>query len=81
VAHNHPSGVLDPSPEDLALTKQLLQGVRVLGLPVLDHLILGDGNFQSLRQTTPLWQECPQENLGEERSSAHDYGGWASPTD
>jgi DNA repair protein RadC len=75
VAHNHPSGVLDPSPEDLALTKQLLQGGRVLCLPVLDHLILGDGKFQSLRQTTSLWQECPQENIGEERSSVHDYGG------
>ena len=72
VAHNHPSGVLDPSPDDLALTRQLLQGGRVLGLPVLDHLILGDGKFQSLRQTTSLWQEYPQETMGEERSSVHD---------
>jgi DNA repair protein RadC len=75
VAHNHPSGSLEPSPEDLALTKQLLQGGEVLGLPVLDHLILGDGRFQSLRQTTSLWQECPQENSGGDHSSIHERWG------
>jgi DNA repair protein RadC len=57
VAHNHPSGILDPSPEDLALTRQLLSGGRLLGIPVLDHLILGNGDHCSLRQTTGLWQE------------------------
>jgi DNA repair protein RadC len=61
VAHNHPSGNLEPSPEDLSLTRQLLSGAQVLGIPVLDHLILGNGDFRSLRQTTQLWQECPQE--------------------
>ncbi|GAB4384014.1 MAG: DNA repair protein RadC [Elainellaceae cyanobacterium] len=60
VAHNHPSGSVDPSPEDIALTRQLLAGAQVLGIPLLDHLILGDGNFCSLRQTTSLWQELPQ---------------------
>ena len=57
VAHNHPSGNLEPSPEDLALTRQLLQAGQILGIPVLDHLILGNGDFRSLRQTTTLWQE------------------------
>jgi DNA repair protein RadC len=57
VAHNHPSGILDPSPEDLALTRQLLAGGRLLGIPLLDHLILGNGDHCSLRQTTALWQE------------------------
>ncbi len=60
VAHNHPSGSLDPSPEDIHLTRQLLTGAQVLGIPVLDHLILGQGNYTSLRQTTSLWQEIPQ---------------------
>lgn len=76
VAHNHPSGALEPSPEDLALTKQLLQCGKILCVPVLDHLILGDGKFQSLRQTTSLWQECPQENTGEDHSSLHEPWGW-----
>lgn len=61
VAHNHPSGGLEPSPEDISLTRQLLNGAQFLGVPVLDHLILGNGDFRSLRQTTSLWQECPQE--------------------
>lgn len=55
VAHNHPSGNLDPSNEDLELTKQLLQGAKYLDLPILDHLILGNGNYQSLRQITDFW--------------------------
>lgn len=60
VAHNHPSSNLEPSAEDIALTRQLLAGARILGIPVLDHLILGNGNHVSLRQSTALWQECPQ---------------------
>lgn len=60
VAHNHPSGSTDPSPEDIALTRQLLAGAQLLGIPVLDHLILGNGSYVSLRQTTNLWQDYPQ---------------------
>jgi DNA repair protein RadC len=60
VAHNHPSGNLEPSPEDIDLTRQLLKGGRVLGIPILDHLILGNGNYQSLRQISSLWDEYPQ---------------------
>ncbi|NEZ60634.1 RadC family protein [Adonisia turfae] len=55
VAHNHPSGILEPSDADLALTRQLLEGANILGIPLLDHLILGNGDFVSLRQTTELW--------------------------
>lgn len=60
VAHNHPSGNLEPSPEDLELTRQLLAGAQLLGIPLLDHLILGNGEHTSLRQTTLLWDEYPQ---------------------
>jgi len=60
VAHNHPSGSVEPSSEDIALTRQLLTGAQFLGIPLLDHLILGNGNYLSLRQTTTLWQELPQ---------------------
>jgi DNA repair protein RadC len=58
IAHNHPSGVLEPSPEDLSLTQQLLEASKVLAIPLLDHLILGNGDYCSLRQMTRLWQEA-----------------------
>ncbi|PMB26845.1 RadC family protein [Fischerella thermalis] len=60
VAHNHPSGNIEPSSEDIELTRQLLAGATFLGIPLLDHLILGNGNHQSLREITTLWEECPQ---------------------
>jgi DNA repair protein RadC len=60
ISHNHPSGNLEPSPEDITLTKQLLAGAQFLAIPLLDHLILGNGDFRSLRQTTNLWEEYPQ---------------------
>lgn len=57
VAHNHPSGSLEASPEDISLTRQLLKGAHLLGIPLLDHLILGNGNFASIRQSSDLWNE------------------------
>lgn len=60
VAHNHPSGNLTASPEDIALTEQILSAAQLLMLPVLDHLIVGQGNFASLRKTTELWEDYPQ---------------------
>ncbi len=50
VAHNHPSGNLEASQADIELTKQLLQGAQYLDIPILDHIILGNGNYNSLRQ-------------------------------
>lgn len=60
VAHNHPTGSVEPSPQDIDLTKQLLQGAQFLNVPLVDHLILGKGNFQSLHATTDLWEQYPQ---------------------
>jgi DNA repair protein RadC len=60
VAHNHPSGFTNPSPEDITLTRQLLESARMLSIPLLDHLILGNGTFSSMRETCTLWKEIPQ---------------------
>jgi DNA repair protein RadC len=60
VAHNHPSGSTQASQADIDLTRQLLTGAKLLGIPLLDHLILGGGNWSSLRQNTSLWEEFPQ---------------------
>ncbi len=45
VAHNHPSGDPTPSFEDIALTQRLARAGELLGLPVLDHIIVGSGPF------------------------------------
>jgi DNA repair protein RadC len=50
LAHNHPSGNPEPSPEDARLTAGLREGGAVLGIRVLDHVIVGDGRFVSLRE-------------------------------
>jgi DNA repair protein RadC len=63
IGHNHPTGNLEPSEEDINLTEKLLQGAQYLNIPLLDHLILGNGNHHSLRQThTYLWDKYFQED-------------------
>ncbi len=47
LGHNHPSGQLTPSDADIQLTKKLKQAGDTLDLPVLDHIIVGDGNYYS----------------------------------
>ena len=54
VAHNHPSGDVNPSREDDVLTKQLTQAGKILGIPVLDHVIIGDDSFYSYREENRL---------------------------
>lgn len=61
VAHNHPSGVVEPSPDDIARTQQLLHASQALEIPLLDHLILGNGTHCSMRQSTALWDEYQQD--------------------
>jgi DNA repair protein RadC len=62
VAHNHPSGNTEPSAEDITLTRQLLESAVILGLPLLDHLILGNGNFTSMHETTSIWPKFAASN-------------------
>ena len=50
LAHNHPSGDATPSAEDVELTRRLMEAGRLLGIPVLDHLIVGAAQTLSLRQ-------------------------------
>ncbi len=47
VAHNHPSGKLDPSPEDIDITKRLRQAGELIGIDLLDHLIFNTGAWVS----------------------------------
>lgn len=48
--HNHPSGDPSPSREDMDITKRLAEGGRILGIEVLDHVIIGDKKYVSLKE-------------------------------
>jgi DNA repair protein RadC len=48
LVHNHPSGDPTPSREDRAVTRQLAEAGRAIGIPVLDHVILGEGRYVSI---------------------------------
>ncbi|HEX2948924.1 MAG TPA: DNA repair protein RadC [Armatimonadota bacterium] len=50
LVHNHPSGDPKPSPEDITLTARMREAGELIGIPVLDHLIIGDGRFISLKE-------------------------------
>ena len=48
--HNHPSGDTEPSQQDIQLTYRLVEAGELLGIKLLDHLIIGDGTFTSLKE-------------------------------
>lgn len=50
VCHNHPSGDPEPSNEDINTTKRLKESGRIIGIDLLDHIIIGDGNYISLKE-------------------------------
>jgi DNA repair protein radc len=51
--HNHPSGSLEPSPEDLSITRVLCAAGKILQIPVLDHIIIGKRGFTSMCRMFP----------------------------
>jgi DNA repair protein RadC len=50
VAHNHPSGDPTPSNEDVAVTRQIVDAGRLLDIEVLDHLVIGQQRYVSLKE-------------------------------
>lgn len=50
VAHNHPSGNPAPSPEDISVTRQIVQAGALLSIDVLDHIVIGHNQFVSLKE-------------------------------
>jgi DNA repair protein RadC len=50
LAHNHPSGNAKPSEHDVALTRQAVEAGQVLGIPVVDHLVVGAGRYISMAE-------------------------------
>jgi DNA repair protein RadC len=50
LAHNHPSGNIEPSQEDLALTKRIRKAGEVLGIDILDHIVVSSRDFYSFKE-------------------------------
>ena len=50
LAHNHPSGDPEPSEEDFLLTKRLLTASELIGIPILDHIIIGEYGYASFKE-------------------------------
>jgi DNA repair protein RadC len=50
LAHNHPSGALKPSPNDIAVTNQMVDAGKILGIEVVDHIIITKRGFLSLKE-------------------------------
>ncbi len=50
VAHNHPSGDTKPSREDIETTKRLKESGNILGIPLTDHIVVGDDSYYSFRE-------------------------------
>lgn len=55
LVHNHPSGDIQPSRQDIQITRQLLEGGRILGIALSDHIIIGDNQYFSFREQEMLF--------------------------
>ena len=50
LGHNHPSGDITPSKEDIKITEKLIEAGEIIGIKVVDHIIVGDNQYCSLRE-------------------------------
>ncbi len=51
LGHNHPSGITDPSDNDIRVTRRVAEAGEIMGISLLDHIIIGgDGNYTSLKE-------------------------------
>ncbi|MBK0347424.1 DNA repair protein [Aerococcaceae bacterium zg-ZJ1578] len=57
IGHNHPSGDPEPSPADLIFTQRMIECGELMGIELLDHIIVGQDCFISLRESTHLFDE------------------------
>lgn len=55
LSHNHPSGGLEPSPQDREVTERMKEAGRIMGIQILDHVIVTDLGFRSLNEAGCGW--------------------------
>jgi DNA repair protein RadC len=53
ISHNHPAGQVGPSEDDIEITRRLVKAGELLGIPVLDHVIIGRDNYSSMKGDRP----------------------------
>lgn len=56
LVHNHPSGDPTPSKQDLLITERLQQCSKLLGIELIDHIVIGDGKYESIFSKKGLWK-------------------------
>ena len=59
LVHNHPSGDPTPSPEDVALTRRLREVGQLLGVPIIDHVVVGAHRYRSVREHVGVELDSP----------------------
>lgn len=59
--HNHPSGDPVPSREDITITERLRKTRKIVGIPILDHVIIGEGNYMSVMERPHFDRRKPAE--------------------
>jgi DNA repair protein RadC len=79
LVHNHPSGDPSPSPEDISLTKHLVEAGRLLDIDVLDHIVIGAHKFASLK-SLGLWAGAASNAPLAVASRAHEGEARLSPS-
>ena len=50
ISHNHPSNDPTPSPEDVKITRELVEGGRLLGIDLMDHIVIAGDRYVSLKE-------------------------------
>ena len=58
LAHNHPSGLAVPSPEDIQTTRQIAQALRAVEITLADHIIVADDDYVSIAMSDQRFNEC-----------------------
>ena len=67
IAHNHPSGAVDPSEEDIKVTRLMHEAGKVLGISLLDHIIFTNDTFYSFKENRV--QKIEEDETGLERKN------------
>lgn len=55
LVHNHPSGDPTPSRDDIDLTRQIYKASKIMDIDFLDHVIIGENSYISIRERSPIW--------------------------